>query len=634
MRSPESRQLELVAVHQADVPAHFHEPQPAASRDDRLQYQSLQYRREIDGLRAMAVLPVVFFHAGFNAFHGGFVGVDIFFVISGYLITSVVLRDIQAGTFSVAGFYERRARRILPALYVVMLASIPFAWLWMLPDYLENYGESLFATTVFANNVLLYLTSGYWDLAAEFKPLLHTWSLGVEEQFYVVFPLVLLLGWRLGPRWLLGMLSATALVSILVAGFVSTADPEASFLFLHTRAWELMVGALCALYLARRSLVGSEWASVLGLAAIATAVLGFEQDSMSGLPRALGAVLGTASMVLFCTPATVVGRILSSRALVLLGLCSYSVYLWHLPLFAYARLLSLEEPTSWTFAMLILVALVLAYLTWRFVETRFRDRAAVSARSLVILGAGVGIAIAAIGLAFYLTSGFVHRWSELDSGMTAAGRRLNAVYNERPFELRNRAFADPLKRHVLIFGNSRARDFINAALESGYMSRAEISYVVDEPQCIQQNGVDARTAALLRQADDVILASGIVELSCWPVDAEDLHKLGAKRVIVIGPKNFGRNMNAVMRLAAVDRYSYRAAVLEEIRAINDQQSVALTSSSYVDVIRMLGGPAGATIPVFTPDRKLISQDGQHLTRDGARYVGSVIFRSPLLVGLQ
>ena len=152
----------------------------------------MKYRPEIDGLRALAVIPVVLFHAGFKVFGGGYVGVDVFFVISGYLITSIILNELESGTFSLIHFYERRARRILPALFLIMFMSSIFGYAWMMPDEFKSFGQSLLATAFFSNNFLLAITSGYWDLASEFKPPLHTWSLGVEEQYYVLFPLLMI----------------------------------------------------------------------------------------------------------------------------------------------------------------------------------------------------------------------------------------------------------------------------------------------------------------------------------------------------------------------------------------------------------------------------------------------------------
>ena len=240
----------------------------------------MKYRREVDGLRAVAVVPVVLVHAGFAAFSGGFVGVDIFFVISGYLITNILLRELEANQFSILGFYERRARRILPALFVVMLACMPFAYAWMLPDDLKNFGQSLVATSLFSNNVLLALTSGYWDLTSEFKPLLHTWSLGVEEQYYIFFPIVLMLMWRYAKKSITPLLWVALVASLLLAEAGQRVNPTATFYMLPTRAWEILMGALAAIYLANGALAkvgpsARQALSLLGLLLIAGAVLLF-----------------------------------------------------------------------------------------------------------------------------------------------------------------------------------------------------------------------------------------------------------------------------------------------------------------------------------------------------------------------
>ena len=163
----------------------------------------MEYRKEIDGLRAIAVIPVILFHAGFDRFSGGYVGVDIFFVISGYLITTIILHEKQSGNFSLVNFYERRARRILPALFFVMLISLPFAFLWLTPSNHKDFSQSLTSVAFFSSNILFWLETGYFDAASESKPLLHTWSLAVEEQYYVLFPLFLMLVWHFRKRWLL-----------------------------------------------------------------------------------------------------------------------------------------------------------------------------------------------------------------------------------------------------------------------------------------------------------------------------------------------------------------------------------------------------------------------------------------------
>jgi peptidoglycan/LPS O-acetylase OafA/YrhL len=191
----------------------------------------MEYRREIDGLRAIAVIPVILYHAGLNAFSGGYVGVDIFFVISGYLITSIILTEKSNDSFTIITFYERRVRRILPALFVVISACLPFAWFLLLPSDMMEFAESTLAVTTFTSNIFFWRTTGYFDNATELKPLIHTWSLAVEEQYYVFFPLFIIVAWRLGKRWLLAILSIAAVASLVSAEWASIAKPAAAFFY-------------------------------------------------------------------------------------------------------------------------------------------------------------------------------------------------------------------------------------------------------------------------------------------------------------------------------------------------------------------------------------------------------------------
>ena len=209
----------------------------------------MKYREEIDGIRAVAVLPVIFFHAGFSAFSCGYVGVDVFFVISGYLITTIILSEKERGTFSLANFYERRARRIIPALFLVMLFSTVCSYLWLAPSHMKDFSESLAAVSLFSSNILFWKETGYWGVANELKPLLHTWSLAVEEQYYVLFPLFLMGMWRFRKRWILGSFFIIAAASLLHSQWASVHHPAANFFLLSTRAWELAIGAGIAFYL-------------------------------------------------------------------------------------------------------------------------------------------------------------------------------------------------------------------------------------------------------------------------------------------------------------------------------------------------------------------------------------------------
>jgi peptidoglycan/LPS O-acetylase OafA/YrhL len=377
--------------------------QEAESATDSRQ-DTMDYRREIDGLRALAVLPVILFHAGFETFSGGFVGVDVFFVISGYLITTIILAELEQGKFSIVNFYERRARRILPALFLVMLVCIPFAWLYLPSSEYKDFSQSLVAVSVFASNILFWRESGYFDTAAELKPLLHTWSLAVEEQYYVLFPLFLMLFWKLGKRWILVMLGLVFVTSLAVAQWAAYAKPAAAFYLLPTRGWELLIGAFAAFYLskANRKDFGkglSEAAGWLGVALILYAVFAFSKATPFPGFYALVPTIGTVLIILFATQQTTVGKFVGNKAFVGVGLISYSAYLWHQPLFAFGKhsgLASIQSSILW----LSFVTLFLALLSWKFVEAPFRSKSKVSRLkvfTLAILGSLVFIGIGFFG---------------------------------------------------------------------------------------------------------------------------------------------------------------------------------------------------------------------------------------------
>ncbi len=378
----------------------------------------MDYRREVDGLRTLAVLPVILFHAGFGLFSGGFVGVDIFFVISGYLITSIILGEMQSGKFTLIGFYERRARRILPALFFVMLVCLPFAWLWMMPDELNGFAKSLVAVSFFSSNILFWRESGYFDTATELKPLLHTWSLAVEEQYYVLFPLFILLTWRFGKRWMIGILAFCAAISLAVAQWGSLNKPTESFYLLPTRGWELLIGAFVAFYLFGnknpriRTPQVSQTFSLIGFLLIAYAIFAFDKSTPFPGIHALAPTVGAALIILFATPETHVGRLLSHRVPVSIGLISYSTYLWHQPLFAFARLRSIGQPSDALFLALSVASIVLAYFTWKHIEWPFRNKKIISRKQIFTLTAAASAAFCVLGIIGNINQGFEGRFDE------------------------------------------------------------------------------------------------------------------------------------------------------------------------------------------------------------------------------
>jgi peptidoglycan/LPS O-acetylase OafA/YrhL len=375
----------------------------------------MDYRREIDGLRALAVLPVILFHAGFKTFSGGFVGVDVFFVISGYLITSIIISELRRGEFSLVSFYERRARRILPSLFIVIFCSFVFAWLWLLPRDILKFSDSLAAVVLFVSNHLFSNQSGYFDTSAEFKPLLHTWSLSVEEQFYLLFPLLLVFTWRLKRTWLVAILVTIFCLSLATAQFSLLPKQSATFFLLPARAWELFIAAFVALYSSKnrpnhlnRSI--AEVGGLIGLSLVTYAIFFFNSTIPFPGFYALVPTLGTALIILCVSPATLLGKVMGNRLLVGIGLVSYSAYLWHQPLFAFAKLRRLETPSQIFLTGLAFVAMLLAYVTWRFVETPFKDKTLFTRKKIFTLTASFSMSFFAIGLAGHLTDGFSHRF--------------------------------------------------------------------------------------------------------------------------------------------------------------------------------------------------------------------------------
>jgi len=436
----------------------------------------MKYRREIDGLRALAVVPVIMFHAGVSIFSGGFVGVDIFFVISGYLITSIIAIELDQNSFSILKFYERRARRILPALFLVMLCTLPFAWLWMLPSALKDYSRSLIAVPLFASNALFGFTSGYFDIASELKPLLHTWSLAVEEQYYVFFPLFLMLVWRLSHKLVMSLLLSAAILSLLIAQWSTAKYNAAAFYLLPTRAFELLIGALISLYfinkpsLALDRLQGSQMlnqsGSIAGLALIIYAIFAFDKSTPSPSFYSLIPTIGAGLVIVYASANTAVGKLLGNRVLVGVGLISYSAYLWHQPIIAFSKLRHLLGFDQTSAFFITSSSLALAYLSWRFVEKPFRDSRIYSSRFIMIFSAIGAVGFIAAGSIIYSQNGFRDsfdrvppniKWLSLSEKLDIKGDICKPISHEN-LGISSCLFGDVnSSRNIILYGDSHAQ---------------------------------------------------------------------------------------------------------------------------------------------------------------------------------
>jgi peptidoglycan/LPS O-acetylase OafA/YrhL len=377
----------------------------------------MQYRSEIDGLRALAVLPVILFHAGFSYFSGGFVGVDIFFVISGYLITSIILKEIKKDKFSLGKFYDRRARRILPALFFVTFLCIPFAWLWLPPQYMEEFSISIIGVIFFVSNFIFWRSSGYFSSESELQPLLHTWSLAVEEQYYILFPLFLMMTWKLGRNVVLSILAIIFIFSITLADWASIHQPTFNFFLLPTRGWELLLGAFTAFYLDSSKLrliprYASELICFMGLILIIYSISYY--DYMTPFPGRYAVVptIGTALIILFAQNTLYFKSILGSKPLVGIGLVSYSAYLLHQPMLAFARHSQVDPLTDTVLLIICLLVFPFAFLIWKYIETPFRIKGKIKLKNLLFTIALSSTLLFTFGLFGKLTLGYEERLSD------------------------------------------------------------------------------------------------------------------------------------------------------------------------------------------------------------------------------
>ena len=388
--------------------------------------RSAKYRPDIDGLRAIAVLPVLFFHYGVDGFSGGFVGVDIFYVISGYLITSIVARDLESGRFSFASFYERRIRRIFPALFAVVFSCVLASLVVLIPDDLSSFGKSLVAMTLFISNLFfkrLGGNNGYFGRVSETQALLHTWSLSVEEQFYLFFPATLLFLARWAKRRTIQWLWVAAAVSFVVNVWATQHRPLAAFYVVIPRAWELLLGALLALKAvpALKWRAGREIGGTFGLGLIAWSVFVFTENTAFPGFSALLPCVG-AALIIYSGESgpSWVRSLLSCRPLVFIGVISYSLYLWHWPILVFSRRFLTRPLTGAETAFMIAASLILAFLSFELIESPFRGGASPVSRRQIFSGAlTVSLLSITIGYVMYSSHGLPGRYDRATQQLVA-----------------------------------------------------------------------------------------------------------------------------------------------------------------------------------------------------------------------
>ncbi len=579
------------------------------------------------GSTILAVLPVLFFHAEWEVFSGGFLGVDVFFVISGFLITSMILKDLDAGNFSVISFYDRRARRILPALLFICILTTLLSFIFMLPYDLKNYGQSLVATILSANNVLLYLTSGYWSLAAEFKPLYHTWSLGVEEQYYMIIPVLFMVAYRIAKNKIRAV-SITVVVLFLISYIFSfySDNKEFNFLIISHRMWELLAGSLVAILLIRKTIKNSTVMVIIGLLLILLSYLFPFAVSSNQAVYSLIPVIGTVLIIIFSSDSLITGKFLSLRPLLLIGTLSYSIYLLHMPILAFLRLSIEGKPSTFTQLVFVLISVPLSYLLWRFVENIFRDRTIVSNKYFYSIHIALAIFLLCSGLLLHRTYGLQQYSPQYSYGDNPQ------KYADKPYAFAKKDFMTTEKKHLLIIGSSFAIDFFNMMIEHGVTSSYEIIYVYN----IQS---DIELSKKLVASADITIAVSSAGIAATEVDSKKLihtsrwlydflTKQSNGKFLLVGTKNFGWNNNFILRKPANDLIDYKVKVNNSTMVAN-QIEKRVWGEHYIDIISTISSD-GVSVPLFTPNGKFISFDTEHVTKDGAIYLGAILLKHTVL----
>ena len=612
------------------------------------------YRADIDGLRAVSILLVVGYHAQSWLLPGGFIGVDVFFVISGFLITRIILTEVEDGTFGLAKFYARRIRRIFPALAVVLAASYLIGWVILLPDEFALLGESIAAGVAFVSNLFLLRQTSYFAPDAADNPLLHLWSLGIEEQFYIFWPLILLtiFGLRRRRFWMTAIAAASFGVSLLIfLGY-----KEWSFYSPASRAWELLVGGLIAeRSIGKGGIAGfrspraDNLLATIGVLAVVGATIGLDRNSLFPGLYALLPVLGAALIIL--SPSSPVNRILLSNPVaVLLGKISYPLYLWHWPLLVYLQIVRNGVPNVTEIWATVIVAVVLSWLTFQFVEKPIRQK-----RNAVALASYGLIAVGIVGIVTYAASGFAFRFPREIREVAQLSPKQNAGFRDTCFLEAPGAHFGPDcveagdKPLLFLWGDSTA-----AALYPG-LKKAEATIrfrlarfsspacapvlEVGSNRCNEANDIalgflkssDPQIVLLHAMWDDAINLDGLRETIAR------IRSIKPRRIVILGPVPVWKR---TLPNALVNAYRFQHVIQDRIRSgVTGPDSDARMETfsrtvgvEYISAWRALCDADGCITRLGPDARDVVTTDIVHLSDAGSAFlvdkIAKSLFRQP------
>ena len=618
----------------------------------------ISYRPEIDGLRAISVLAVIIYHAkiyilGSVFLPGGYLGVDIFFVISGYLITSIILKEINTtDNFCFKYFYESRIRRILPALLLVIIVSIPFAWVFLLPTAFIDFSKSILSTLGFISNLYFYISGQiYGSENALLKPMLHTWSLSVEEQFYIIFPLIVFFLIKKN----INLIIVLIISSLVLSSYAYSLDPDLVFYSLPFRIWELMSGSLLAYRYRKKEYefnnkIIRNFLSLIGIMLIIISFVYIEYNILNISISKIFAVLGTLLIIQNCKNEIFISKILTNKIAVNIGLISYSLYLWHYPIFAFTRIGYLSH--GWIENLLILIILFsLSILTFKYVERPFRDKHNVSIRKVLFIIFLLYLFIIFLITLIIVNKGFPQRFPNLNNFSLD-----NSKYSEevriKKYDLGVPDYKSKNTKKILIIGNSHGRDLFNALiLNKNLFPEYEFSILDTQIYCLENIEINNSICnrKIERNLQKIFTESEVVILSSFYNDKDinslenvlKILKYKNKKIILttVNPtfstkekrlpvdEFFLQNQrlpNLQEKLELEKKYYH--LLNEGINVIN--KKLFHISNKYnitiLDKHNLLCSNEKKSCLFLTPENNKIFYDSNHYTIDGAIFIGSII----------
>ena len=643
----------------------------------------IKYRPEIDGLRTIAVLSVIFFHAKFyvngqNPISGGYLGVDIFFVISGYLISSIILGGLKDNNFSFLEFYIRRARRILPILFTVILASLPFAWMLLFPREILEFTNTIFSSLFFYSNFIFYFEDSYWALNSNLKPLLHTWSLAVEEQFYLIAPLFLMFLIKFPYRVMFTTLILLFLASLIFTDWASKENASMAFYLLPGRIWELLAGVLLAVYENKRgrNISGGKVKIIptIGMILIFSAIFIFDNETVHPSIITIIPIVGTVLIIWFSHPNEIITKILSSKPFVGIGLISFGLYMWHLPIFVFSRM---HFPGIWKNEKLslIIITFIISITTYFLIEKPFRNPKIISLKRFFIPSTLLALSILIIFSAIvFKNDGIGSRFNNLGFDL----------YNKHDIQWDNRLLQRDSWKHVrendqwkrvglepsqnkkkkfLILGNSHGKDLFNAF----YLNPdrfSEFEFLWTHFNLCHSDINKVVESKKFKEADYIILKNSKTvtkrkNLPCF-LNVVDTIKKQNKKIILATKHNYYATKIAsnngietrylrkgpkggytIVDQSIIAGSSPKKEVLGAIAYKKLLHDVLPISKKYNDISKNLNiGYLNLTniycdhfnqrCNVLTPNDKKIHYDADHWTIEGARYFGQLIADKELL----